>query len=162
MSITDQSPRRAPRILFVCLGNICRSPAAEAVTARVAAAAGLTLALDSAGTGDWHCGEPPYPPMQQAARARGVDLSALRARQVKPADFGQFDEIIVMDADNLRAVEALRPAGSAVPVRLFLDDAPGRAGEPVPDPYFTRDFDGALDLIEAAAAGLVARLKRQA
>lgn len=144
---------RPRRILFVCLGNICRSPAAEGVVRAKAP----DLELDSCGTGDWHVGEAPYGPMQRAARARGYDLSGLRARQFTPADFDRFDLILCMDAANLRDVEAQRPPGSQVPVRLFTDYAPGREVDAVPDPYFTRDFDGALALIEACADGLLTR-----
>jgi protein-tyrosine phosphatase len=143
------------RILFVCLGNICRSPAAEGVTRAMAAARGLDLVLDSAGTGGWHAGEPPHPPMVGAARARGWDLSPLRARQVAPADFDRFDLLLGMDRANLAALERLRPKGNATPVGLFLG-----TGE-VPDPYFDGSFDAALDLIEAGAARLVAQLEAQ-
>jgi len=139
------------RILFVCLGNICRSPAAEGVVR--AMAPGLTL--DSCGTGGWHVGEAPYGPMQAAARARGYDLSPLRARQFQAEDFRRFDLILCMDQANLRDVEAQRPAGVETPVRLFTDYAPSSGAEAVPDPYYTRDFDGALDLIEACAEGLL-------
>lgn len=138
------------RILFVCLGNICRSPAAEGVARALLPG----VEIDSAGTSDWHVGEAPYGPMQAAARARGIDLSPLRARQFAAADFHAFDLILAMDDKNLRTIEALRPAGSATPVRLFTDYAPETGADHVPDPYYTRDFDGALDLIEAAAAGL--------
>lgn len=138
------------RILFVCLGNICRSPAAEGV----ARALLPDLEIDSAGTSDWHVGEPPYGPMQRAARARGIDLSALRARQFVAEDFHSFDLILAMDGNNLSAIEALRPAGAGGQVRLFTDYAPETGADHVPDPYYTRDFDGALDLIEAAAQGL--------
>ncbi len=141
------------RILFVCLGNICRSPAAEGVMRALAP----DLALDSAGTSDWHRGEPPYGPMQDAARARQVDLSDLRARQFSAADFGRFDLILAMDRDNLANIERLRPAGSNTPVRLFAEYA-DRGVSDVPDPYYTRDFDGVLDLIEAAARGLLDEL----
>jgi len=147
--MSDASPE-APRLLFVCLGNICRSPAAEAVMRRLEP--GWTL--DSAGTGDWHVGEPPYGPMQQAAARRGYDLSPLRARQFSAGDFGRWDLILAMDADNLRNIEALRPAGDRTPVQRFLDFAPDQAIRDVPDPYYTRDFEGALRLIEAAARGL--------
>jgi len=142
------------RILFVCLGNICRSPAAEGVFRGLVPDA----VTDSAGTGDWHLGAPPYRPMQAAARARGHDLSELRARQVTAADFDRFELIVAMDTGNLRALEALRPAGNATPVTLFTDYAPETRADHVPDPYYTRDFDGALDLIEACARGLAARL----
>lgn len=113
---------------------------------------------DSAGTSGWHVGDAPYGPMQSAARARGIELADLRARQFQPTDFDRFDLIIVMDQSNLRDVEALRPVGSETPVRLFTDYAPDMGADHVPDPYYTRDFDGALDLIEAAAKGLKAAL----
>lgn len=138
------------RILFVCLGNICRSPAAEGV----ARALMPGLEIDSAGTSDWHVGEPPYGAMQAAAKVRGLDLGSLRARQVQPGDFHRFDLILAMDSDNLDEVEGLRPKGSDTPVRLFTDYAPETGADHVPDPYYTRDFDAALDLIEAAAEGL--------
>lgn len=139
-------------ILFVCLGNICRSPAAEGVVRAI----GPDLTLDSAGTGDWHVGDPPYGPMQDAARARGYDLSDLRARQVSRADFDRFDLIVAMDAQNRADLEALRPPGNATEVVLFTDFGPAD-GSPVPDPYYTRDFEGCLDLIETCADGLSRR-----
>ena len=139
------------RILFVCLGNICRSPSAQAVTRHLAPG----WEVDSAGTSDWHVGEPPYGPMQQAARARGIEMGDLRARQFHAGDFGRFDLIVAMDADNLARIEALRPAGSTTPVRLFTGFAGPDAGDHVPDPYYTRDFDGCLDLIEICAKGLI-------
>jgi protein-tyrosine phosphatase len=111
---------------------------------------------------DWHVGEPPYGPMQAAARARGIELGDLRARQFEPADFDRFDLILAMDGNNLREIEALRPAGRATPVRLFTDYAPETGADHVPDPYYTRDFDAALDLIEAAAEGLRRHLSAEA
>lgn len=140
------------RILFVCLGNICRSPTAEAVTRAKAEARGIDLVLDSAGTAGWHIGKPPYAPMQEAARAKGYDLSALRARQVSTTDFGTFDQIIVMDSDNAADLAAVGPADK---VTLFTEFASQSGMDHVPDPYFTRDFDGALALIEACADGLL-------
>ncbi|WP_109313468.1 low molecular weight protein-tyrosine-phosphatase [Ruegeria sp. AU67] len=143
------------RILFVCLGNICRSPAAEgAFRARAP-----HHATDSAGTSGWHIGAPPYGPMQMAALSRGIQLEDLRARQFVPADFDRFDLIIGMDADNIADIEALRPAGNETPVRPLTDFAPHIGADHVPDPYYTRDFDGALDLIEAAVEGLDAHLR---
>lgn len=139
------------RVLFVCLGNICRSPAAEGV---FRAHAGASHTIDSAGTAGWHVGKPPYGPMQEAAGARGIDLSDLRARQFGRADFDRFDLIIGMDDSNVADIERLRPAGSETPVRLFTDYAPETGMSEVSDPYYTRDFDGALDLIEAASRGL--------
>lgn len=148
------------RVLFVCLGNICRSPAAEAAFRAVAP----ELVCDSAGTSDWHVGEPPYAPMQAAGRARGLDLSGLRARQFRAADFDRFDLILGMDAGNIARIEALRPVGNDTTVRLLTDYVPegdlGYGADHVPDPYYTRDFDGALDLVQAAARGL-ARVLRQ-
>ncbi|WP_243612500.1 low molecular weight protein-tyrosine-phosphatase [Shimia aestuarii] len=142
------------KILFVCLGNICRSPTAEGVFREMA----QDVETDSAGTSDWHVGEPPYGAMQAAAKARGYDLSDLRARQFSAEDFDRFDLIIGMDASNIANMERLRPAGNATPVRLFTDYAPERGMSEVPDPYYTRDFDAALDLVEACARGLMATL----
>lgn len=138
------------RILFVCLGNICRSPAAEAVVRTLMP----DLATDSAGTSGWHIGEPPYGPMLAAARTRGVEMGDLRARQFVAVDFDRFDLIIGMDADNIADIETLRPAGNQTPVHLLTDYAPEPGADHVPDPYYTRDFEGVLDLIQAAAQGL--------
>ncbi|MEX0349097.1 MAG: low molecular weight protein-tyrosine-phosphatase [Paracoccaceae bacterium] len=145
------------RILFVCLGNICRSPAAEAVFRALMPEA----RTDSAGTSDWHVGKPPYAPMQAAAKLRDIDMSDLRGRQFRTADFEAFDLIIAMDASNHADIEALRPAGSETPVRLLTDFAPEGGMDHVPDPYYTRDFDGALDLIEQGARGLRGHLQER-
>lgn len=124
-----------------------------------AAARGVTLHLDSAGTGDWHIGAKPYSPMRAAARVRGYDLDALRARQVAPADFASFDLLLAMDAQNLADLQALGAPGRAE-LRLFTDFAPADSpADHVPDPYFTRDFEGALTLIEACADGLLDHLE---
>lgn len=138
------------RVLFVCLGNICRSPAAEGVFRSLCPA----CETDSAGTSAWHIGEPPYGPMQAAAAARGLDLSDLRARQFVTQDFEVFDLIVAMDQDNLQNIEALRPMGCETKVALLTDYASGTGATHVPDPYYTREFDACLDLIETAAAGL--------
>ncbi len=138
------------KVLFVCLGNICRSPAAEGVFRAMA----QDVETDSAGTGDWHVGEAPYGPMQDAARDRGFDLSDLRARMFEAGDFLRFDLIIGMDASNLANIERLRPTDNQTPVVLFTDYAPETGAVEVPDPYYTRDFNGALDLIEVCATGL--------
>ena len=103
-------------------------------------------------------GEPPYAPMQEAARARRVNLSDLRARQFSPADFQRFDLIVAMDIGNIEKIEALRPQGITTRVCLLTDFAPQTGADHVPDPYYTRDFDGALDLIETAIEGLIAHL----
>lgn len=142
-------------ILFVCLGNICRSPAAEGVLRVKAAAAGLDLRLDSCGTGRWHLSEPPYGPMQRAAAARGYPLADLRARALRSHDYRDFDMLLAMDRDNLADILSARPEGGRAQAGLFLN---GGQPDEVPDPYYTRDFDGALDLIEAGADRLIAQL----
>ena len=139
------------RVLCVCLGNICRSPTAEVVLRNKGADA---LCVDSAGTGNWHIGKPPYGPAIEAAARRGYELRHLRARQVSREDFEQFDLILAMDRQNLKDLEALRPVGYATPVRLMTAfDA--KLQDDVPDPYFTGDFEEALDLIEAASDALL-------
>lgn len=145
-------------ILFVCLGNICRSPTAEGVLVRLAAEAGLDLEIDSAGTGNWHAGEPPCPGMVRAAAGAGYDISGLRARQLTRADFARFDLMIAMDAQNLADIARARPEGARARARLFTDFAPETGATEVPDAYYTEDYQGALDLIETCAAGLVAEL----
>lgn len=137
------------RIVFVCLGNICRSPGAEGIMRQLAP----ELTLDSAGTGGWHVGDAPYGPMQAAARDRGIDLSGLKARQFTVSDFAQFDLIVAMDRQNKADIEGLRPEGNTTAVRLM-------AVEDVPDPYYTRDFAGALDIIAAASRRLLADISR--
>lgn len=138
------------RILFVCLGNICRSPAAEGVFRPLLP----EISIDSAGTSGWHVGEAPFGPMQVAALNRRIDLSELRSRQFVVADFDAFDLIVGMDADNVADMQALRPIGNETPLRLFTDYAPHLQATHVPDPYYSRDFDGTLDLIEHCAEGL--------
>lgn len=149
------------RILFVCLGNICRSPTAEAVFRARAAALNLPVVVDSAGTGDWHVGEPPHPPMIAAAARRGYDLAPLRARQLVAADFTRFDQVLVMDSANLRDATALhrRAGGQGAAPRLFLDYAPDSGLSDLPDPWYTGDFNQTLDLVEAATEGLLACLR---
>ncbi len=120
--------------------------------------AGIAAQTDSAGTSDWHVGAPPYGPMTDCAAARGIDISDLRARQFTAADFSNFDLLIAMDRANQTAMETLRPAGNTTPITLFLDYAPDTGATQVPDPYYTRDFDTALSLIQAASAGLLATL----
>jgi protein-tyrosine phosphatase len=153
------------RILFVCLGNICRSPTAEGVLRDLLTreAPQLAVEVDSAGTGDYHIGAPPDPRSQRAALRRGIDLSALRARQVSAKDFWRFDWILAMDEDNMRDLEAIRPTGSQARLQLFLDFAPPPHPDAVPDPYLgdARGFERVLDLTTAAARGLLVWLQQR-
>ena len=150
------------RILCVCLGNICRSPTAEAVLRALAAqeARSLTLEVDSAGIADYHIGEPPDRRSQAAAKARGYDLSALRARQVVRSDFERFDWLLAMDRANLAALEQQAPAAMRGQVKLFLSFAPGCGYEEMPDPYYgnAADFTRVVDLAEQGARGLLRAL----
>ncbi len=142
------------RVLFVCLGNICRSPAAQGVFRTMAP----DIEADSAATVSWHVGNAPYAPVQAAMKARGMDISDIRGRQITSDDFNKFDLIVAMDRENLAAVEELRPVGCQTPVHLLTSYLAGFEGECVPDPYYTRDFDGCLDLIEEATDALQAHL----
>jgi protein-tyrosine phosphatase len=149
------------KVLFVCLGNICRSPTAEGVLRVIAAREfpGIDLSVDSAGTADYHVGAPPDRRTIAAAARRGYDLSALRARQVARADFAVFDHVFAMDNANLAFLERLAGEGSRVRPELFLSHAPGSGYREVPDPYYgeTADFERVLDLCEAASRGFLAR-----
>jgi protein-tyrosine phosphatase len=150
------------RVLFVCLGNICRSPTAEGVLRALAAREfpALPLSVDSAGTANYHVGEPPDPRSVTAARRRGYDLSALRARQVSAGDFEGFHHVLAMDRANLAALERQRPHGAIAQVGLFLDHAAGAREEEVPDPYYggAEDFERVLDLCEVGARVLLRKL----
>lgn len=150
-------------VLFVCLGNICRSPLAEGALRAAAARAGLDLVVDSAGTGNWHAGEPPDRRAQAAARRHGTDISDLRARQVRSEDFRRFDHVLALDAQNLADLEAIAPADGTAELGLLMDHVPGRAGSSVADPYYgtDRDFDVTWADVSAAAEALVARLGRR-
>jgi protein-tyrosine phosphatase len=125
-----------PAVLFVCLGNICRSPLAEAAFRAEADRLGLVVDVESAGTGGWHAGEPPDWRAIETARRHGVDISGYRARQVRPADFARFTHILALDADNLAALRVLRPKGATAEISLLLDHVPGRHGQAVADPYY--------------------------
>ena len=155
------------QVLFVCLGNICRSPTAEAVFRHQVEQADLSahITVDSAGTGDWHLGHPPDQRAQQAASKRGYDLSALRARQVDPEDFARFDYVLAMDSTNLHDLNTLS-ACSSFPqrciIKRFLQYAPNSRLMDVPDPYYgDKDgFDHVLDLIEDASEGLLHEIRQ--
>jgi protein-tyrosine phosphatase len=153
----------ATSVLFVCMGNICRSPLAEGALRAEADRLGLDVAVDSAGTGGWHAGEPPDARAIAAARRGGVDIAHLRARKVTRADFDRFDHIVALDAENLADLIALRPPGSRARVSLLLDHAAGRQGQGVADPYYGGDahFDTAWRDVAAGARGLAAALQEE-
>jgi protein-tyrosine phosphatase len=154
------------RVLFVCMGNICRSPTAEGVMRSLLRESGLEdrIEVDSAGTGGWHAGEPPDARSTEAARRRGVTLAG-GARQVRPEDFETFDLLIAMDRENLRGLLAIAPDETAAEkVRLLREFDPQSAGAPdldVPDPYYggDRGFESVLDLVQAACRGLLNELR---
>jgi len=150
------------RVLFVCLGNICRSPTAEGVLRHKLREAGLAdrVEVASAGTGDWHVGKAPDKRSQAAAKLRGYDLSAQRAQQVSRADFATYDLILAMDNNNLRHLKGLQPARGKAELDLFLQRFESELDE-VPDPYYDGDqgFEQVLDLIERACDLLVIELK---
>jgi protein-tyrosine phosphatase len=143
-------------VLFVCLGNICRSPLAEAAFRREAERLGLDVEIDSAGTGDWHIGYPPDPRAAAVAARNGIDISHLKARLVTAGDFRRFDHIVALDANNLTDLERLRPADGKARLSLLLDHVEGRQGQAVADPYHGEDshFDAAWDDVSAGAKGL--------
>jgi protein-tyrosine phosphatase len=150
---------RPTGVLFVCTGNICRSPTAEGVFRAQAKARGVldSLRIDSAGTHDYHVGEWPDPRAIQHAARRGYDLTALRARQVVRTDFVEFDHILAMDRGHLRILQAIEPAGATARLALLLDYSESRKGLDVPDPYYGggRDFEAVLDMVEEASARLL-------
>ena len=151
-----------PSILFVCLGNICRSPLAEAALRAQSVAAGVAMTIDSAGTGDWHVGRPPDPWAQETARKHGLDISSYRARQVTTEDFHRFGHIFALDQQNLKDLRRIEPSRHIAEVGLLMDLVPGRKGTAVIDPYYgdEDDFEQAWADVSAAAERLVKRYLR--
>ena len=149
-------------VLFVCLGNICRSPLAEAALREEARRRGLEVEIDSAGTGNWHAGEPPDPRAVAEAARHGVDISGLRARQVTPEDFHRFTEIVALDRQNLRDLSRMAPEGAPARLSLALDHVTGRRGEDVADPWFgdASGFELTWKEVGQIARGLADRLQR--
>jgi protein-tyrosine phosphatase len=149
-----------PSLLFVCLGNICRSPLAEGTLRAEAARRGVEMVVDSAGTGNWHAGEPPDKRAVAVAARNGVDITALRARQVTRADFARFDHIVALDHANLKDLRRLAPDDAAARLSLLLDWVPGRQGQAVADPWFgeAEGFDATWADVTAAARAIVERL----
>ena len=152
--------QETPSVLLVCLGNICRSPLAEAALRAEAAKAGLPLLVDSAGTGDWHVGEPPDARAQAVAGAHGVDIAGLRARQVSADDFRRFTHIFALDPENLAELARLQPHDATASCALLMDMVPGREGTAVDDPYYgdAAGFERTWADVTAAAREVVARL----
>ena len=150
-------------VLFVCLGNICRSPLAEAALRAEAERSGLDIEVDSAGTGDWHLGYPPDPRAAAVAQRKGIDISQLRARQVTPDDFFAFDHIVALDLQNLANLQAMQPDGGTAELSLLLDHVAGREGEPVADPYYGEDshFDVTWRDVTEGAKALARRIREQ-
>ncbi|ELK42269.1 phosphotyrosine protein phosphatase [Brevibacillus agri] len=148
-------------VLFVCLGNICRSPMAEAVFRHLAEQEGLAgdISIDSAGIGGWHAGEPPHKGTQKVLTEKGIACDTLRARQITRNDFAEYDYVVCMDDENLAALMKMAPAGKKV-YRL-LDFAHAVQEQNVEDPYYTGRFSYVYDLVEAGCRGLLAEIKRK-
>lgn len=148
-----------PSVLFVCLGNICRSPLAEAALRHEAKLAGLDLVIDSAGTGSWHVGKGPDPRSCAEAARHGIDIRSYRARQVAAQDFHRFDRIVALNASNLADLKRIAPDGSTASLSLLLDLVPGLEGQDVADPYYggPEGFEETWAQVSEAARRLVAQ-----
>lgn len=153
----------APSVLFVCLGNICRSPLAEGALRAAAEERGVEVIIESAGTSDWHVGSEPDRRAQAIATRNGINISRLRARQIRPDDFHRFDHIVAMDAENLAHVQGLLPVGARARLSLMLDHVPGREGQPVTDPYFgdSAGFEATWQDVVQGVGALLDRLAAQ-
>ncbi|WP_040464237.1 low molecular weight protein-tyrosine-phosphatase [Erythrobacter sp. NAP1] len=149
-----------PKVLFVCLGNICRSPMAEGALREAAAAAGIELQVDSVGTAAYHIGENPDPRAIATARSHGVDISKALGRQLTEADFHDFTHILALDKANLAGIKARKPKHGTAKVDLLLDLVPGREGESVPDPYYGDEdgFEQCWQTISEAVEALIEKL----
>jgi protein-tyrosine phosphatase len=152
-------------VIFVCMGNICRSPTAEAVFRRYVENAGLAghILIDSAGTHDYHIGDAPDLRAQRAAQQRGYDMSSLRGRQVGEVDFHRFDYVLAMDKANLAILQRLAPPAGDAQVRLFLEYARHHGEREVPDPYYggPDGFERVLDMVEDASEGLLQHIRQR-
>lgn len=149
-----------PAILFVCLGNICRSPLAEAALRAEAERAGVDVLVDSAGTGDWHVDCPPDPRAMRQAMRHGIDISTYRGRQVSAADFHRFTHVFALDGENLKNLRRIRPADGTAKLALLMDMVPGCEGRGVNDPYYGDEagFAQTWDDVTRAARAIVAEL----
>lgn len=153
------------KVLFVCMGNICRSPTAHGVFEALVEREGLShlIEVDSAGTHAYHVGNPPDQRAQETALQRGLDISSQRARQAKSEDFYVYDYLLAMDRDNYRDLSAICPSGEDHKLKLFLDYAPELKTREVPDPYYggPRGFEQVFDMVEQAACGLLQEIRQQ-
>ncbi|MBC1473552.1 low molecular weight phosphotyrosine protein phosphatase [Listeria grandensis] len=151
------------RVLFVCLGNICRSPMAEGMFRAKVEAAGLSdqIRIDSAATGNWNLGNPPHRGTQQILTKHGIDYSQMRARLIGQEDFADFDYVIGMDGSNMQDLEALKPADSPVVLKKLMDFAAGEETTDVPDPYYTGNFDETERLVSAGCEGLLSAIRER-
>lgn len=153
------------RVLFVCMGNICRSPTAQGVFRKLLQQEGLEAAIetDSAGTHAYHSGQPPDRRAQETALRRGIDLSDLRARRVEPEDFAGFEYVLAMDQDNFHNLSRICPPGAERKLVLLMDFAPHLRIREVPDPYYGGEsgFERVFDMVEAASEGLLAEIRRR-
>ncbi len=149
-------------VLFVCLGNICRSPLAEAAFRAEAKRIGLDVDVDSAGTGGWHAGDPPDRRARNVAKRHGADISGYRARKVTEQDFRRFTHIVALDRENLVALQTMRPKDATAELSLLLDHADGRKGESVADPYYgdEYDFETTWSEVSEGAEGLARRMAK--
>ncbi|MGB3807510.1 MAG: low molecular weight protein-tyrosine-phosphatase [Erythrobacter sp.] len=158
----SQNDTATPSVLFVCLGNICRSPMAEGAFRAAAEKAGLDVRVDSVGTADYHIGAPPDPRAIAAARSHGVDISGLEGRQLAASDFREFTHIFALDLANLEGIRSREPRHSTAQVAMLLDAVPGQRGEAIIDPYHGDDagFEACWQSIDEAVEALVARFAK--
>ena len=161
--MNNSKMKTSPSVLMVCLGNICRSPLAEAAFRQAADKSGFIINVDSAGTGNWHVGSAPDPRACAVALDHGgVDIGNLRARQIRKSDFYDFDLILAMDSSNLRDLEALRPERSSATLSLLLDYLPGQEGKSVADPYYGTyaDFEVCWRQVQSATQYFLSMLEQ--